>query len=397
MIQTLQNPEKLILADIEAIGKIPAVANILEIVCRTTGMGFAAVARVTSDKWIACAVLDEINFGLGVGGELKLETTICNEIRQHQHAVVIDHVAEDPDFAHHHTPLTYGFQSYISLPIRLKNGDFFGTLCAIDPRPAKLKNPKITGMFTMFADLIAFHLDAFDQLAKAEEKLKKEREIAVLRDQFIAILGHDLRNPLNAISSSAQLLSRLNLDERGGRITKIIKDSSFRMNGLIENMLDFATGRLGEGITINKTPDEDLEKLLVQVVDELQAIWPSRDIKLSFDLAFPVNADGKRVAQLLSNLLANALNYSPADSTVEITAISNTDGFNLCVANEGKQIPAAAMERLFQPFSRGEVEPNQKGLGLGLYIASEIAIAHDGTLDVSSTPDKTCFTLRLPA
>jgi signal transduction histidine kinase len=393
----LQNPEKFILADIEAISKIPAVAHILEIVCRTTGMGFAAVARVTSDRWIACAIHDEINFGLGIGGELKLETTICNEIRQHHQAVVIDHVAEDPEFAGHHTPLMYGFQSYISVPITLKSGDFFGTLCAIDPRPAKLKNPTITGMFTMFADLIAFHLDALEQLAKTEEELKKEQEIAVLRDQFIAILGHDLRNPLNAISSSAQLLSRLSLDERGGRITKIIKDSSFRMNGLIENMLDFASGRLGEGITVNKTADEDLEKLLIQVVDELQTIWPSRNIKLNFSFDHPVHADGKRLAQLFSNLLANALNYSPADSTVEITASSNTEEFNLCVANKGKQIPAAAMERLFQPFSRGEVEPNQKGLGLGLYIASEIANAHDGTLDVSSTPEQTCFTLRLPA
>lgn len=395
-ILALQNSKNNILADIEAINKIPAIVHILEIVCRTTGMGFSAVARVTSDSWIACAVQDEINFGLPVGGELKLETTICNEIRQHKQAVVIDHVAEDPDFAGHHTPLMYGFQSYISVPITLKNGDFFGTLCAIDPKPAKLKNPTIIGTFTMFADLIAFHLDALEQVAVAEKELKKEQEIAVLRDQFIAILGHDLRNPLNAISNSAQLLSRLSMDERGSRITKIIKDSAFRMNGLIENMLDFASGRLGGGITVNPTPDEDLEKLLLQVIEELQAIWPSRNFKIDFKLAHPIDADGKRLAQLFSNLLANALNYSPADSTVEVSALINNGKFNLCVANAGKQIPDAVMERLFQPFSRGEVEPNQKGLGLGLYIASEIAKAHGGTLDVTSTAEKTCFTLSLP-
>ncbi|WP_412468839.1 ATP-binding protein [Pedobacter sp. KLB.chiD] len=392
----MQNFNNSIHSDIESINKIPAVAHILEIVCRTTGMGFSAVARVTSDTWTACAVRDEINFGLAVGGELKLETTICNEIRQHRQAVIIDHVAEDPDFAHHHTPLMYGFQSYISVPIILKNGTFFGTLCAIDPKPAKLKNATVRGMFTMFADLIAFHLDALEELAKTEKELKKEQEIAVLRDQFIAILGHDLRNPLNAISSSAQLLSRLNLDERTGRITKIISDSSFRMNGLIENMLDFASGRLGGGITLSRTADEDLEKLLLQVVEELQAIWPLRNISVSFSFDHPVHADGKRVAQLFSNLLANALNYSPSDSTVEITAFSNEKEFNLCVINQGKQIPDAAMERLFQPFSRGEVEPNQKGLGLGLYIASEIANAHNGTLKVSSTSVNTSFTLHIP-
>jgi GAF domain-containing protein len=152
-------------ADIDAISRIDAVTSILEVVCRTTGMGFSAVARVTDDRWITCAVRDEIAFGLVPGSELKLETTICNEIRQHHKPVVIDHVAEDEAFANHHTPAMYGFQSYISFPITLKNGDFFGTLCAIDPRPAHLKNTQIMGMFRLFAELIAFHLDAQDRLA----------------------------------------------------------------------------------------------------------------------------------------------------------------------------------------------------------------------------------------
>ncbi len=392
----MQNSQNNILNDIEAIGKIPAVAHILEIVCNITGMGFSAVARVTSDKWIACEVKDSINFGLEKGGELKLETTICNEIRQHQSPVVIDNVDTDEIFSHHQTPEIYGFKSYISMPIILKNGDFFGTLCAIDPSPAKVNTPSTISTFRMFADLIAFHLDAVEQLAVSEEKLQQELETAVLREQFIAILGHDLRNPLNAISSSAQLLDRINHEERSHRLVNIIRDSSYRINGLIENMLDFASGRLGGGISISLNPDQDLEKILIQVVEEMQAVWPNRNIKLNFDFQSPVNADGKRVAQLFSNLLGNALNYSPPESTIEVTASSNAKEFNLCVANEGKKIPDAAMERLFQPFSRGEVEPNQKGLGLGLYIASEIANAHGGELSVSSTAAKTCFTLIIP-
>jgi len=392
----LQKDNKNILKDIESINQIPAVANILEIICTTTGMGFSAVARVTTEKWVACAVNDKIHFGLTPGGELKLETTICNEIRQHQNPVVIDHVAEDVDFASHHTALLYGFQSYISVPIILKNGSFFGTLCAIDPKPAKLNNPTIIGMFKMFADLIAFHLDTLEQLALSEERLQIERETSELREQFIAILGHDLRNPLNAIANSAQLLARINHEDRTQKLVNIIKDSSFRMNGLIENMLDFASGRLGGGITISASADEDLEKILFQVIEEIHAISPDKKMKLNFDVTHPVNADGKRIAQLFSNLLGNALSYSPAESTIEITAESNDEQFTLCVANPGKKIPEAAMERLFQPFSRGEVEPNQKGLGLGLYIASEIAKAHGGSLTVSSSETQTCFTLSLP-
>ena len=147
-------------ADIEAIGRIPAVPTILDVVCRTTSMGFAAVARVTGDNWIACSVRDDIAFGLRPGDELRIETTICNEIRQHREPVVINNVAEDEVYCGHQIPAMYGFQSYISIPICLPDGSFFGTLCALDPKPHVLKTPEVIGMFKLFAELIAFHLDA---------------------------------------------------------------------------------------------------------------------------------------------------------------------------------------------------------------------------------------------
>lgn len=154
--------------DVAAISEIDAIPKILEVVCRTTGLGFSAVARVTEDRWIACAVRDDIAFGLQPAGELRVETTICNEIRQSGRLVVIDHVAEDAQFCRHPTPAMYGFQSYISVPIRLRDGRFFGTLCAIDPRPARVNTPETIGMFTLFAELIAFHLDSRQRVAELE-------------------------------------------------------------------------------------------------------------------------------------------------------------------------------------------------------------------------------------
>ena len=138
-------------ADVAAIGRIPAVPTILDVVCRTTGMGFAAVARVTEDRWIACGVRDDIGFGLTTGGELPVETTICNEIRQSGEPVIINHADEDIGFFDHQTPVLYGFQSYISMPIILADGTFFGTLCAIDPKPAPLNTPETICMFKLFA------------------------------------------------------------------------------------------------------------------------------------------------------------------------------------------------------------------------------------------------------
>lgn len=383
--------------DIELINQIPVVNHILEVICRTTGMGFAAIARVTKEKWVACAVKDDINFGLIPGGELKLETTICYEIENSRQAVIIDHVAEDEQFSGHHTPLMYGFQSYISVPIVLKDGRFFGTLCAIDPRPASLNNPETIGMFKLYADLISFHINAVEQLSLSEHRLLEEKENSELRDQFIAILGHDLRNPVGAIRTSAQLLLRKPLEDREKRLVNIIQDSSFRITGLIENVLDFARGRLGAGIVLTRNPDENIDALLSQVISELQVIWPDRTIEKTFNLAAPVNCDGKRIAQLFSNLLGNALTYSQADTPVIVNASSDQEKFVLSVANGGKQIPPDKISRLFQPFSRGDGEQSKEGLGLGLFIASEIANAHGGSLNVTSTVAQTCFVLELPA
>jgi GAF domain-containing protein len=118
------------------VADIDVVPTILDVVCQTAGMGFAAVARVTEDRWIVCQALDKIEFGLVTGSELPVQTTICDEIRESGHAVVIDHVAEDNVYRHHHTPAMYGFESYISMPIVLKDRTFWCACPSCWQRPA---------------------------------------------------------------------------------------------------------------------------------------------------------------------------------------------------------------------------------------------------------------------
>lgn len=270
-------------ADIAAIGRIDAVPRILDIVSRATGMGFAAVARVTTDRWICCASLDNIGFGLQPGGELKVETTICNEIRDNRAPVVIDHVADDAVFRGHHTPAMYGFQSYISVPIILTDGRFFGTLCAIDPRPARLNNPETIGTFKLFAELIATHLDALDRLDASEARLLDERKASELREQFIAVLGHDLRNPLAAIASGVRLMTKAKSIEDTVKLAGLMQQTVNRMAKLIDNVLDFARGRLGGGFILQRRP-EHLEGVLDQVATEMRSSHTDRDIETRFDI-----------------------------------------------------------------------------------------------------------------
>jgi GAF domain-containing protein len=210
-------------ADIDAIASIPAVPHILEVICRTTGMRFAAVARVTDDRWVCCASRDDVAFGLVPGSELWVETTICDEIRSSRSAVAIDHVAEDPAFRDHPTPAMYGFQSYISVPIVLADGRFFGTLCSIDPHPNTLNNPAVSGMFKLFAELIAFHLDAHQKLAQAE------RDHARRSERFKGGLGHDMRNTLAAIDAGVRLLAKTPLNDRGALIVREMQGSAEKL------------------------------------------------------------------------------------------------------------------------------------------------------------------------
>jgi len=383
-------------ADIAAVQGIAAVQAILDVICRITGMGFAAVAKVSEDRWIACAVRDDIQFGLPPGGELKVETTICHEVRQCREAVIIDNVAEDPKYCAHPTPAMYGFQSYISMPIVLSGGAFFGTLCAIDPAPARLRTPETVGMFKLFAELIAFHLDAVQRLASSETLLLHERRTAELREQFIAVLGHDLRNPIASIGAGAHLLLHTPLNSKAKNVVQLIQSSVVRMSELVDNVLDFAKGRLGGGITLNRNADAPLAPVLRQVIAELSASHPGRVIEPHLHVTRTVSCDRSRIGQLFSNLLANALTHGASDAPISVQASTGGNSFELSVSNKGHRISPAAMDRLFQPFSRGAVQPSLQGLGLGLYIASEIARAHGGSLSATSTDEETCFTFRMP-
>ena len=144
--------------DIEAIRKISAVPAMLRLVCDQTGMGFAAVARVDNESWTACAVVDRIDFGLEVGGQLDVSSTLCIEARQAREPVAFDHASEHPVYSVHHTPRMYNIESYISVPIIKTDGSYFGNLCAIDPSPRPVSDTRTVAMFQGFADLIAYTL-----------------------------------------------------------------------------------------------------------------------------------------------------------------------------------------------------------------------------------------------
>ena len=233
--------------------------------------------------------------------------------------------------------------------------------------------------------------------AKAEAETRAHQEAALLREQFIAVLGHDLRNPLAALAAGVRLIGRKEeLSDRGLAILGEMSGSIDRASALVDDLLDLARGSLGGGFVIDRDADAPLTPALEQVVAEVRSIAPERAIDASIQVDEPVYCDRGRIGQLASNLLANAITHGAPDRPISFDATTDGDLFTLSVANGGAPIPKDVMKRLFQPFFRGSVRRSRNGLGLGLYIASEIAKAHGGTLDVTSTNEETRFTFTMP-
>lgn len=378
---------------------------ILDACGTATGMGFVAVARVTEDRWLTCASRDQVNFGLTPGDELDVASTICREVRACRSIITIPDVDDSEVYRDHPTPRKYGFKSYISVPIIRNDGSIWGTLCAIDPEPRKI-GPQAEQLFTIFARSIARELDRQDELAKGRQEvaegrasLQTERDTARLREEFIAIVGHDLRNPIAAVTSGLRMIEKRELSpERRAMLVFEMQRVLTRASQIITNLMDFARGRLGAGIEVNAPVPVDLVPVFRDVIGEIEQV-AGQPVLPSIDLPRPLVADPQRLGQLLSNLLGNAVAHGAPDQPISVDIAERDGELVASVTNQGMPIPPEVQASLFQPFSRNESKQKSlQGLGLGLYIASQIALAHGGRIDVSSSAEAgTTFTLHMPA
>lgn len=290
-----------------------------------------------------------------------------------------------------------GFVTEIAVDLMTATGKFPVFVSANERRDAE-ENLELTRLVVFQAEQRrTFEQSLVRSRDDAYQGLADERATSALREQFIAVLGHDLRNPLASIDAGLRMASKEPLSPKQTRLVGLMQASSLRMSGLIDNVLDFARGQLGGGLTLAPDLSKPLEPTLRQVVAELQATHPDVEIVEDFSIHAAVDCDHSRIAQLLSNLLGNALTHGAIGKPIRVEAASVNEGLEISVANGGDPIPAAAMERLFQPFFRGDIRHSANGLGLGLHIASEIAKAHGGTLTVASSEAETRFTFRMPA
>jgi two-component system, sensor histidine kinase and response regulator len=243
--------------------------------------------------------------------------------------------------------------------------------------------------------------EVFFQLYRQRQMLALElndrTETLRLNEMFTALLAHDLRSPLSAILASAHLLQRRSSDPGALETAARIVTSGNRMARMIEDMLDLARARLGGGILVKREP-ADFKALLERVLREHQAAVPDRSVEASYEGSFSGHWDSERIAQVASNLIGNALKHGTRGSPVRVRLEGTSEECVILVVRNAGTIPPAILPHLFDPFRGGQRQAGRgEGLGLGLYIVSQIVLAHDGHVDVKTGEgDETAFHVRLP-
>ncbi len=242
--------------------------------------------------------------------------------------------------------------------------------------------------------------EAIDQ-ALTESIGRYLHDLEESKDLFLGILGHDLRNPLGAIIMSATaMITDDKPSEPHARRSSVILRSSLRMEQIIRDLLDFTRSHLGSGIPITRA-EMDLAQLSQQMVDEISALHPHRVVQFEATGELRGSWDRDRIGQVLSNLLGNAVQHGSEDAPITVVLSGRPDEVTIAVHNWGPPIPAARFQEIFHPLNRVALDTSRardlSSLGLGLYIAKEVAIAHGGRIEVeSSAAQGTTFIVRLP-
>lgn len=281
-------------------------------------------------------------------------------------------------------------RSLASVPL-VARGRKLGIVNLASRDPQRMTHPEVLRVTRAMADRAALALDNARLLREAQEAAR-------LREQVLAIVSHDLRSPLQAIALSATtLLRRPEADAVTLKVAARIAAASERATHLIADLLDFSRARQGP-LPVQPVPT-DVQALATRVVEEVRIAHPDRDLELVLDDGGPTPVDPVRLAQVISNLVGNAVQYSPDHTPVRVAVRGGADEVVLEVHNQGTPIPPEALPVLFEPFQRGQADADERrgNLGLGLYITQQIVLAHGGRIDVTSTAkDGTTFTVHLP-
>ena len=335
--------------------------------------------------------LSHCGFGEPLATTRELEgTTFCHYAMVSDGPLVIDDTRADPVYRTVPTVESLGVAAYIGVPMKNASGEVIGSFCAIDfkPRAWTARDIKVMGELAESAMREISLLETIGQhVRKADEAeiARTAAEMAIVsRREIINSVVHDLRDPLNTILLALGPIEALQIDDRVARPLAIARRQVARMNRLLEDLLDVA--RIDGGSMRLDFAQADVAPLLAEVAADFALPAETAGVAIEVDAAGglpPLRIDRARMAQALSNLMSNALKFTPRGGKVRLVARREGELLRLQVCDSGCGIEAAKLERVFDPFWQAEPS-SRKGSGLGLHIVRGIVERHGGTIRVRS-------------
>lgn len=377
----------------------PEIDDVLATLAGVSGMPAVLLTRVDDIRWRIWAsfaratesatALDRLHGAK----ELPAEMTYCRSVCVQDAPLVVADARCDERFRDHPAHRELGVVSYVGVPFRIGSGPALGALCAFDLRP-HVGLDRVIPHFELLARLLSHELRWASEARSSLAALQHEAEVASSRERFLASVAHDLRTPLTAIRMSAHLVLRgAHAVDRVLSSAGRVLHAADRMARLIDDLLDFARGRLGSGIPIFPEEIADVGRFLRDLLEETAAAYPGRALRWSVELADHVRVawDRDRIAQCVENLVGNACEHGARDAPVSIRIDCEEHEVRVDIVNGGEILPGRISH--LDPFGP---RASRRGLGLGLFIADRVARAHGGQVTLASHAGQTRTLLTLP-
>ena len=365
--------------------------RILEELCSQTKMRYGLIRKKDGLKWGNWCVYDYQSQQI-VNKNSDTYVKIYQEIRTGFSPIYINDSTQCTVDQWTDVLQEFGLKSYISYPIVNKKDAIVGHMSFMNAEPVHFDRTKLETLLPVCSDLIAIDFKTIFGLNKARRELKQELSYTKNRELILTSLAHDLNNPVSIVKVISQYLMGSVKDDNQKRLIKKIEEASLRMKGMIDDILDFSSIRLENKPTIINECFR-IDTLIRQILSEYEFLH-NKTLMANIDLPTEIRCDQHKMGRAFANLIGNAIKHGNPDKNIEINAFIEEGQFIFSVTNDlifPQQV--SDLSNLFEPFMRGD---NSKGLGLGLFIASEIAKLHKGTIIVHSDNTKITFKLVIP-
>ncbi|HAT91212.1 MULTISPECIES: GAF domain-containing sensor histidine kinase [Sphingobacterium] len=364
--------------------------RILEALCGHTKMRYGMIRKKDGRKWGNWCVYDYHSQKI-VNKNSEHYVKIYQEIRKGFSPIYIDDTEQCSVDEWTQVLHEFGLKSYISYPIINKNNSIVGHLSFMNAEPVHFDPIKLETLLPVCSDLIAIDFKTIIERRNTRKKLEQELNYSKNRELVLSSLAHDLNNPVSIVKVISQYLGENIKDESQKNLIKKIQEASSRVKGVIDDILDFSSIRLQNKL-IRINDHYRMDALIKQILSEFEVLH-NRALIANINLPVDVPCDHQKMGRAFTNLIGNAIKHGNPFQNIEINAFIQKENFIFSVTNEVSYPQYSDLKDLFKPFVKGV---NSNGLGLGLFIVSEIVKIHKGKIAVNLKDNKITFNLMIP-